>query len=366
MMIRLLIPGLLFTLTTILTGTGCSDSEDTAATVPLRPVRIVEVGEALTTHKRTFSGLSHSTQESRLSFKVTGNIIALPIKIGSRLQKGQLIARLDPSGFELAVEQSQANLLQAEANLRNESTNYERVKGLYANANASRGELDTARAGEESARAQASAARKAVEIAELDRSYTRLVAGSDCNVVSVDVEVNENVSAGTPIASVDCGDGIEVSLAIPESLIRNFKQGLAANIRFDAISDETYSGLVTEVGASAGGVGTTFPVTVQLNNPGDKVRSGLAAEVAFTFPKISGELTHVVPTQALVNNHTGTYVYLAVPSSSGKTAIVTRRDVVLGGMTNDGIEVTNGLNLGDRVITAGVSIIRNNQEVLLP
>ena len=346
--------------------TACDEAPDKTETTSLRPVRVIEISEELATQQRTFSGISRSTQASRLSFKVSGNIIELPIKIGSRLSKGQLVASLDPSAFDLAVEQSQANLSQAQANLRNASTSYDRVKGLYANSNASKGELDAARAGEESARAQTSAAKKAVEIAELNRSYTRLSAGGDCSVVSINVEVNENVSTGSPIASVDCGKGIEVSLAIPESLIRHFSPGLEAAVYFNAIDDKPFAGTVTEVGGSAGGVGTTFPVVVQLSHPGEEVRSGLAAEVTFTFPTIVSENIHVVPTQALVKRRDGTYVFLAVPDRDGKTATITRKRVELGEITNDGIEVSSTLSVGDKVVVAGVSVIHDGQIVLLP
>ena len=344
---------------------GCGSPAEEVAETPLRPVRTVEIGQEQAVRERVFSGLSQSSQGSRLSFKVSGNIVELPVNIGTRLQRGQLVARLDPSGFALAVEQAQANLLQAEANLRNASTNYSRVRGLYENSNASRGDLDSARAQEESARAQANASRKAVEIAELERSYTRLTANSDCSVVSVDVEVNENVNSGTTVAAVDCGDDIEVALVIPESLIGNFEAGLGATISVDA-TQKTYAGIVTEVGAGAGSIGTTFPVTVQVVNPGADLRPGLAAEVSFEFPNSSTESVHLVPLQALIDDHRGTYVFLAVPNEDGKTAVVTQRDVTLGEITNGGVEITSGLQSGDHVITSGVSVIRGQQQVLLP
>ncbi|MEM7431069.1 MAG: efflux RND transporter periplasmic adaptor subunit [Pseudomonadota bacterium] len=344
---------------------GCSAPSEESAEAPLRPVRTIEIGEAEAVRERVFSGLSQSSQESRLSFKVAGTIVELPISIGTRLQRGQLVSRLDSSVFELAVEQAQANLLQAEANLRNASTNYSRVRGLYENSNASRGDLDSARAQEESAEAQANASRSAVEIAELERSYTRLTASADCNVVSVDAEVNENVNAGTMIAAVDCGDDIEVSLGIPESLIGSFESGLSATINFDAIG-KSYEGSVTEVGAGAGSVGATFPVTVQILNPDDDLRPGLAAEVSFAFTSASEDAVQLVPLQALIDDHRGTYVFLAVPNDDGKTAVVTQRNVTLGEITNGGVEVLSGLNRGDHVITAGVAVIRDQQRVLFP
>ena len=120
---------------------------------PMRPVRYLAVTDSDGARSRTFSGTSRSTQVSRLSFKVSGTVVELPVEVGDRLRAGMLLARLDRSGFDLEVQQAQANLVQAEANLRNAESNYERVQGLYENNSTSRNDLDAARAGAESARA---------------------------------------------------------------------------------------------------------------------------------------------------------------------------------------------------------------------
>ena len=86
---------------------------------------------------RSFTGTAKSTQESRLSFKVSGTATSVPAQIGQQLRKGDLIAQLDSANFTLQVEQAQAALVEAQAGERNAQSNYERTKGLYANSNAS-------------------------------------------------------------------------------------------------------------------------------------------------------------------------------------------------------------------------------------
>ena len=79
----------------------------------LRPVRIMTVSDANVFRGRTFSGTSKSSLESRLSFKVSGTIIDLPVQIGQRLGAGETIAEMDAAGYVLQQQQAQASLIEA-------------------------------------------------------------------------------------------------------------------------------------------------------------------------------------------------------------------------------------------------------------
>jgi multidrug efflux system membrane fusion protein len=329
----------------------------------LRPVRYLTVSDNAAGRNRSFSGTLKSTRESRLSFKVAGTVTELPVQIGQRLKAGELIARLDSDSFALQVEQAQASLVEAQAGERNAQASYERTKGLYANDNASLNELDAARAAAEAAAAQVRAATKALEIARLNVSYTRLTAGEDCSMASVDVEVNENVSAGQTIGIVSCGTSFEVELDVPESLIAFVDRATPATISFGAINGRRFTGEVTEI--STAGSAAVFPVVVRVNEDDPALRSGLAADVTFRFSNSTLEDSYVVPLAAIINDPDGVYVYIADASENEGEALVARRPVELGEMTEDGIEVVDGLAPGDNVIIAGVSVIRPGQRVLI-
>ena len=347
-----------------LTLCACGATEAPSADPPLRPVRVAVVTDEGGVRERTFSGISRSTQESRLSFRVGGTVVELPVQVGDQLRAGDLIAALNSSTFDLQVQQAQASLAQALANQRNADANYERVKGLYANSNASRNDLDAARANAESARAQVQSARKSLEIAQLDQSYTRLAAASDCTVVSVAVELNENVSVGSEIARVSCGSGIEVGLGIPGSLIGQFAPGMPASVRFTDLPNRTFPATVSEVGVASGASSATFPVTVTLDAYDPAVRSSLSAEVTVQFQRENSGI-QVVPAAAVIRDESGTFVYLADPQDD-KTAVIRRRPIEIGELTEGGVEIASGLEPGDRVVTAGTSVIRESQTVLLP
>ena len=330
----------------------------------LRPVRYFMVDADSGTRIRTFSGLSKSSTESRISFKVPGTVTRVPVQIGQRLDAGDLIAELDRATYDLQAQQAEAALVEAEANSRRAAANYERTKGLYANDNASLDDLESARAGAESAEAMVASASKALDIARLNASYTRLTADTDCSIASLEVEVNENVASGQQVALVSCGDDFEVTMDLPESLIGAVDVGTETTIEFGAIPDVTFAGTVSEV-AVASGVGSAgFPVVIRVLDQNPLLRSGLAADVTFLIDEGNGSSTFVLPVSAVVNGTDGTYVFVAEPDGDGE-AVVRRKPVSLGELTQLGIEVVDGVQIGDRVITAGITVIRDGQRVLL-
>lgn len=359
-------PALVSILAAAMLVTGCGEQ----AAEPeerLRPVRYVEVDDSNVFRDRNFSGSSKSSLESRLSFKVSGTVTQLPVQIGQRLQRGDLIAALDPASYVLQQQQAQASLIEAQANDRRASANYERTKGLYANDNASLNDLEAARAQAESAQAVVASAAKALEIAELNVSYTRLVAEADCSIASLGVEVNENVQAGQQIAVVSCGDTYEVTLNLPESLIGSVDQWTPVSIRFAAIPGEVFVGEVTEVAVASAAQSAAFPVVIRIIGDHPELRSGLAADVTFQFDSSDGPEGRVVlPVAAVIRDPDGTFVFVAEPAGEGDEAVVRRRPVALGELTQSGIEITDGLSTGDRVITAGISVVRDGQRVLTP
>lgn len=342
---------------------ACGGSDD-AVEERLRPVRYIVVEDASAIRDRSFSGISKSSTESRLSFKVSGNVTNVPVQIGQRLNAGDLIAELDPASYVLQVQQAQASLVEAEANNRRAAANYDRTKGLYANDNASLNDLESSRAQAESTDAVVSAASKALEIARLNASYTRLTADADCSIASLDVEVNENVASGQQIAAVSCGDAYEVTLDLPESVIDLVSTGTTVGIGFGAIPDVAFTGLVAEVSVASSPGTAGFPVVIKINEAHASLRSGLAADVTFQFTSASQGGT-VLPVDVIVNDLNGTYVFVAEPAEQAGEGIVRRRDVRLGELSQLGVEVTDGVAIGDRVVTAGISVIRDGQRVLL-
>ncbi len=340
-----------------------SCKQEAAVEEILRPVRYQEMFAAGGSRMRSFSGVAQAAVESRLSFKVSGTLKQLWVKVGDVVSVGTPIAEIDDSDYQLRVQQAQASLESARAQARNAEANYDRVRQLYENRNASRNDLDSARAASESAKAQVRASEKQLELGTAQLSYTRLRAPSKGAIASVDVEPNENLQPGQTVVQLSSGSKLEVRVAVPEILIARIRQGQPVEVRFDALPDQRFSGRITEVGVSPTSLATTYPVTVLLDATSADTRPGMAVEVLISLGAEEGRDRFLVPSFAVREDRGGRHVFTVQPSDEEGVGIIQRKTVTTGALTEEGIEVFDGLKDGDRVVTAGVSQIQDGQRV---
>ncbi len=356
-------PSLGLLILTLATGlAGCGD-EPQAATPELRPVRTVFVERSGGGVTRTLAGVARAGVESRLSFRVAGTVDSVDVALGDRVRNRQILARLDPTDYELKVDEAEAGLAQAQAGLRRAEADYERVRALYENKNASKGELDAARAGAESAQAQVESSAKRLEQAGQQVGYTVLRAPSDGAIAAVSLEVNENVGAGRQVFLLTAGAEPEIEVAVPEVLIAQVEVGQPVSVRFDALPGRQLAAEITEVGVAVTGSASTFQVTAGIAEPADDVRSGMAAEVTFTFKGDRGERI-LAPGVAIGEDRDGRFVFVLERGDNG-TGVVHRRAVRVGEPTEGlgGIEILDGLAEGEEVVTAGVRRLSDGMAV---
>ncbi len=347
--------------------TTCDQAEHTTEQAEvLRPVKYMVVSSPDSERTHTYSGSLQAGSELNRSFKVSGTVQSIPLKVGDRLNKDDIIATIDKTSYELQVAKSSASLAQSQAEKRNADSKYQRTKGLYENDNTSKDALDSSRANAETARAQVNSAYKSLELARLDLSYTTLKASGDCAVAEMLAEVNENVTSGAPIVKLNCGDVNEVAVSLPENVISNIQIDMIATVLFDAIANTPFSARVTEVGVASSS--STYPVTLVLNESHDGLRSGLAAEVSFQFDSGAEQQNRLYLPPGVVNVDTqGRFVFTLEPGDGEgdvkNVAIVKRRAVEVGELTSLGLEIASGVEVGDKVVTAGFSVIRDGLRV---
>lgn len=346
-----------------LTSLSCAGDEMAPKPV-IRPVRSVQAFASGGGRSRSFTGTSRAAIESRLSFKVSGTVEALPVKVGDSISKGDLIAQLDTRDFVLVVQEAEAALKSAEAQATQAASNYNRVERLWENRNASKNDLEAARYGTDSAIAQVQAARSRLEQAQSQLSYASLRSPGEGAVASLDVEENENVSPGQPIALLTSGSDLEVEVGIPEILIAQIREGDAVQVLFDAIQGEEFSAAIREVGVTSTEMATTFPVTVRLTQTHPDFRPGMAAEVRFLFGGNNGRDRILVPTVSVGDDRQGHFVFVLENEQNG-LVVASRRSVTVGELTEHGLEILTGLSDGERIVTAGVSRIADGQTVRL-
>ena len=348
----------------VLLSFGACQKEDSSIPDVIRPVRSEVVYFSNAEQVRTFSGVSKAGLEAKLSFKVSGTVKRLLVKVGDKVRKNQRLAEIDPKDFRLEVQRAEASLASAQAASRNARAEYARVRALYENRNASRNDLDQARATAESSNAQVQSEENTLELARLQLTYTRLHAPADCSVASVPGEANENVQLGETIVEVVCGSHLEVEVAVPEVFIAKINPQMPVTVAFDAIPNNRFPAVVTKVSVSAGKNSTTFPVTVQLQTRVIGFRSGLASDVQFTFKGKGGEPRILVPSVAVGEDQEGPFVFLLEEQEDG-TGIVRRQPIQIGELTPEGLEIVDGLQNGAHIVTGGVRRLHDNQPVRL-
>lgn len=361
---------------------ACGKTAEKKATPEIiKPIKHGQVIRAGSTNNQEYSGTVQSSKAANLSFKVNGNISALPIKVGDRVRRGQLIARIDATDYRVQVEQSKSNFLSAETQIKsaesqlgNSQATYQRIEKLYENNSVSLSDFEQAKAGLETAeanyqaaKAQASASGQQVNAAQNQVAYAQLTAPFSGIITSIDIEENEFVSAGKPIALLNAESDPEVVVGVPEVAIANVNRGEKVKVHFSAFTESSFSGAVSEVGYSSAG-GSTYPVTIKINNPSAAIRPGMAAYVEFDFgggqnPKAAKEKVLFVPIAAVGKGTDGNFVYVLKPESNYYTA--QQQTIQIGDLADKGFEVKNGLEEGDLVATSGLQTLINGMKVRL-
>ena len=337
---------------------GCGKDEVVVEEEIIRPVKVVKVGVADEGMERTFSGTVRAGQKAALAFRVGGKVEEIRVEVGEKVEKDQILARLDPYDYELSVKNTESNLKSARAAYKNSESSYQRNKRLYENSNISKAELDQAETQRNSDRAQVEALDAQLEQARNQLAYTRLKAPFEGFISAKEVDEFENVISGQSVFTlVDPGE-LKVNVGIPESLITRVREGEAISVKLESLPGTELGGVVSEVGVALDTSTGTYPVTVKISNPSPEIRPGMAAEVTFTFG-FTGGTGLIVPTSAILEDIQTGERYLWIFSDG----TVKKRQVKTGALVTEGIEIITGLTAGEIVVTAGVHRIEEGEKV---
>ena len=358
--------------------TSCEEEKKEVPLESIRPVKFGKVivsGDAL---QQTFSGTAQSSKETKLSFKVSGTLNQLSVKVGDIVRKGQLIARVDQTDYSVQYQQSVANLKSVETQIKsaetmlvNNKATYERIEKLYENNSVSLSEFElakssyeTAQASYDAALAQANASEKQVESAQNQVNYSNLIAPFAGVITAVNVEENELLASGNPIATISAIGNPEISVGIPEVFIPKVKRGQNVEILFSSIPGISFTGKVYEVGFSSLG-GSTYAVTVRIDKPTSDIRPGMAADVRFDFsdPKNNVEQKLVAPIASIGEDNNGNFVFTLI--KEGEHYLAKKKTIEIGELTASGFEIKTGLARGDLVATAGLNTLLDGMKVRL-
>ncbi len=331
----------------------------------LRPVQYQEVQYRGGARIRTFSGTAQTEKVIDLSFRTSGILTALNMRVGQRVTKGMLLAELDNVAARLALEQAVSALNSAASQMNTAKLNYERVRSLYEKGSASLSDFENAKNSFRTAEASFESAQRSVDIQNEQISYAYIYAPENGTIAALNAEIDENVVAGQPIAVLNAGSEMEIALGLPENVINSVRVGMDVDVSFTSLPGPFFSGRVSEVSPSVDRSSATYPVQVLILDPSEDVRSGMTADVTFDFgePRSTGN-TLVVPAKAVGEDEQGRFVFLI--DESDAAAHVKKQPIRIGELTPEGFEVLDGLSAGQKIATAGMQTLLDGQEVRLP
>lgn len=323
--------------------------------------------------EQTYSvdGVVEATRQSTVSAQISGRVKAIYFDVGDRVNKGQVILRIDEREADQALAGSKAQLSQAEAGLQNARLNYERSRQLFEQKFISQAALDKAKSDYEMARAQAEASAAGAQQSALMQSYAAVIAPYAGVVSARMVEMGEMVTVGKPlmtgfdpsqlrvIANVpqdklkDIGSRPNVTVEVPPQGGRSrVPSGYAATLAQPSLSRWLKAASVM-VQPSADARTHSTQVRVGLQSDENGLYPGMFVRTHFVVGK---ENKLLIPVSAVVRRSEVVAVY--VVDDKGMPHL---RQVRLGeANAQNEIEVLAGLNVGERVareaVKAGMAV----------
>jgi RND family efflux transporter MFP subunit len=311
-------------------------SAHAAEQIATAPVEYREVDQGY-----SVEGIVEATRQSTVSAQISGRIKEINFDVGSRVNKGQVILRIDERETAQALASSNAQVLQAQATLQNAKANYERSRQLFEQKFISQAALDKAQADYQVARAQAAASEAGAGQASLEHGYSAVMAPYGGVVAARLVEVGEMVTPGKPLMVGFDPSEMRVVVSVPQDELTRI--GAHPKVMVEVPSLDRWikaASAIVQPLADARTHSTQVRVYLPENEEG--VYPGMFVRAHFVVGKAD---KLVIPASAVLHRSEVVAVYV-VDAKGG----VRLRQVRLGEATADGgVEVLAGLNPGEQV-----------------
>ncbi|MGZ3449410.1 MAG: efflux RND transporter periplasmic adaptor subunit [Polyangiales bacterium] len=253
--------------------------------------------------KVTATGALSALVTVSVGSQVSGRIESLYADFGSKVTKGQVVAKIEPSFFRAAVEQASANhgaalaaIDRADAQILQADKQYVRAQSLFAQGLVSKADLETAesalgvaRADVKSAKAAASQAKAALDQALLNLKYTTIVSPIDGIVISRNVDVGQTVAAAlqAPVLFTIAQDltRMQVDTNVAEADVGKVQPQMQVTFTVDAYPRQSFGGVVRQVRDNASTVQNvvTYDAVIDVNNTARLLKPGMTANVTFVW-----------------------------------------------------------------------------------
>ncbi len=302
--------------------------------VKTQKVEFISINKSL-----KISGNIDGNKTVRTGFLVAGKINYIAAQEGETIEKGELLASLDPESYEIALEMADANLSQMQ-------DDFNRIKELYDRNSVTESDYVKITNGLRVAKAQRRFRAK-------DLEDTKLYSPIKGVMLKRGVEVGEIIDKGMQIFGVSDIYKVKVIASVPEMELRHVKKGRMADVYIPSL-DSTFIGEIIEIGTLADPATRTFNIKIELNNPELLIRPGMTAEVNIQTADVDNRIC--IPANAVLRDvNNASYVYLV---DNGKQKAF-KRTISLGNIRDNNIEVMSGLRPDDMIVVSGQHKLSN-------
>jgi len=273
--------------------------------------------------------------------KVDGEVREVLVEEGDDVEKGQILARLDGARLRLELNESQARLRKLQSDFRRNKELQE--KGLISEGDFEKLQYDL------------EALQASYNLASLELDYTRIRAPISGVVSERYIKLGNTIRVGDPVFRVTSYDPLVAYLHVPEREYGALTAGQPVAIDIDAIPGERILSSVTRASAVVDPDTGTFKITIEIRDAERRVRPGMFGRMSIVHDKHENALQ--VPRSAIVEDMNTSSVFVV------EEDVAVRKPVQTGFSGNGMIEIIDGVDDDDRIITTGQVGLKDNASV---
>ncbi len=355
----------------LLAATACKQ-ENLAATLPL-PVHTATAQTIAIGNQARYSASIVPYAQVDLSFQSAGYVDRLlqvknpsggmrNIDQGDWVRKGTVLAVVRQQSYVDKLDQAKAQLARAQAEYEKARLSFDRVSALYSAESATKPDYDSAKAQLDSTSASVSGAQAQIGEAQVALAYCSLQAPFDGWVVKRNVDLGSLVGPATNGFTIADTQSVKAVFGVPDTSMNRVKLGQHLAISTDALPQQL-DGRVSAISPAADPKSRVFSVEVTIPNRKNELKSGMIASLTLSGQQLPHSVL-AVPLSAVIRDPGRTNGFaVMIVEGDGDMASARLRPVELGDTYGNMIAAQGGLNFGERVITTGVTLIKNGDRV---
>jgi RND family efflux transporter MFP subunit len=364
----------LFLLVLAATGlaAGCGHEEDLSK--PPTPVRLSPVVANLSNGGVRYSANIEPNAQISLAFKSGGYVVAITqrkgsdgrtrsVQSGDAVTKDEILAQVRPTDYTNQVNVARGQLEQAQASYEKGKLDFARANNLYSTQSLPKSQFDAAQAELDSSKGTMESAKANLTQAQSALNDCTLKSPIDGWVLDRDTEVGNLVGTSTLAFTLAETRLVKAVFGVPDTLIATVHLGAPQTVVTTGVL-EVFHGRVTSISPYADSKSRVFSVEVTIPNPKNQLKAGMIASLDLGNVKLPRPV-NVVPLSAVIRssrNPNGFAVF--VVDEEGGKSIAHEREVQIGETFGNSISVTQGVNVGERVIVVGATLVRDGSQVL--